>query len=343
MTGVITSKTSKEQRKASITYAWLCLVTIKIVVSLSLIFPLRAYSEQLEFIKSDVGGSIHYYYQWRDLDDNIQELSFALKKSDIGNNYRHFKALRPSLLHMYSLRELKRAIAKLDRKKGSVSLLPRVQQIEFSITSQDPEWLKETQSTLTSVYETSLKAYLRKEHYIEFDDFISTSDVITFKPDHVRFVLEHPEPASPLVTALRDKHPNATPREMASFLLGWIQSIPYDEMENRATSNGAGFVPPIHLINQNKGDCDSKVTLMAHLMRQLYPKVKMAIVFLPKHALLGMNLSYLQSDETIDIGGYSYTLSEPVGPGLIEFADAAPSSLRHIESGLYRTELLQRP
>ncbi|QTH64895.1 hypothetical protein J1N51_05455 [Psychrosphaera ytuae] len=300
-------------------------------------------AEQLDFSKHETSSTIEYSYQWKDKDDTIQQLNFALDKRLVGNNYRHFKALRPSLLRMYSIRELKKAIAKLDPRKGSVKLLPRVEDIEFEISSRDTSWIKQTSQQLKKVYEQSLKNYLAKELYIEFDDFRPLADTVTFKPDHVRFILEQPEPIQPLIEALKQKRPNATPREMASFLLGWIQTIPYDEMVERATSNGAGFVPPIHLINQNKGDCDSKVTLMAHIMRQLYPNLRMAIIYLPQHALLGMNISYLQDDKTIEIDGYDYALLEPVGPALIGFADAAESSLRYIDSKMYRTELVKLP
>ena len=306
-----------------------------------LIVSSSVFAEQLEFRKSESPSTIDYFYQWRDLNDEEQTLSFQLDKQQVGNNYRHFKALRPSLLHMHSLRELKKAVAKLDRRQGQVTLLPRVERIEFNLKSMDQDWIAQTSQTLKDVYESSLTSYLKKEHYIEFDDFKPLSEGITFKPDHVRFILENPEPAMPIIKALKSKLPNATPRQMATFILGWIQTIPYDEIEDRATSNGAGFVPPIHLINQNKGDCDSKVTLMAHLMKIMYPNLRMAIIYLPKHALLGMNISYLQEDETIDIEGYSYALVEPVGPAQVKFADAAESSLRHIKSNMYKTELVK--
>lgn len=315
----------------------LCLITSVSFV----IHSLPSVAEQLDFRKFESGTDIEYHYEWKDINDDVQTLSFKLDKKEVGNNYRHFKALRPSLLHMYSLRELKKAVAKLDRRQGSVELLPRVEQIEFSLKSKNKDWLKQTSQTLEKVYAESLSSYLKKEHYIEFDDFSPLSKSITFKPDHVRFILENTTAAQPIVDALKAKLPNATPRQMATFMLSWIQTIPYDEIEDRSTSNGAGFVPPIHLLNQNKGDCDSKVTLMAHLMKMIYPNLRMAIVFLPKHALLGMNISYLQDDETIDIDGYSYALIEPVGPALIEFASAAESSMRHIKSGMYKTELIK--
>ena len=243
---------------------------------------------------------------------------------------------------MYSLRELKKAASKLDPRKGKIKIQPTKEQVEFSIASSDPDWVVDTQRLLKSVHQDSLKQYLKKEYYTEFNAIgeLPTSTTLYFKPDHKRFVLEGTEVTQPIVAAVKEKLPNATARYMAEFLLSWIQTIPYDAIEDRATSSGAGFLPPAQVINNNQGDCDSKTVLLAHLMKQIYPQLRMAIIYLPEHALLGINTSVLAEDKSIEIDGLNFILAETAGPAVIPLADAAESSLRFIDSGLYSIEKL---
>ncbi len=299
-------------------------------------------AKQLSFNQTDLGASINFKYHWLDENKNEQTFDFELSKQKLSNEFRHFKALRPSLLKMFSLKQLKIAISELNPKEGQVKILPSNNNIEFSLRSRDPEWNRKTQEHLNKVYTDSLKAYLQKEYYIEFDNIVGTgqSNDLYFKPDHHRFVLEGTEATLPIVNALKEKLPGVSARKMAEFLLSWIQTIPYDEIEDRTTSNGAGYLPPIHVISNNKGDCDSKATLFAHLMKQIYPNLRMIMIYLPQHALLGINMSVLSDDEVIELDGLSFVLTEPVGPALIPIAEASPSSLRYIDAGIYQLEKL---
>ncbi len=318
-------------------------VHFSIVSTLFILFlSANAHAKQIDFQTVSLGDQIQFNYEWQDINKEVQTLSFQLSKKSIYSDFRHFKALRPSLLKMHSEKQLKKAISKLNPREGRVTLLPSTDNVEFKITSRSEEWANQTVTLLNKVHRDSLKEYLKQEYYTEFNPigFNEPGDSLTFKPDHARFIEESGQSTKPLIDALKAKLPNVTARKMAEFLLGWIQTIPYDEMDNRTTSNGAGFAPPMQLLRFNKGDCDSKVTLFAHLMKELYPRLRMAIVFLPNHALLAMNISVLDEDETIEFDGLQFVLTEPVGPALIEFAKVAPSSMRYIDSGMYSLELL---
>jgi len=301
-----------------------------------------AEAEQVLFEKSILNKGYRYDHQWLNIDKEPQSLSFVLSQKDVNDNYRHFKALRPSLLKMYSLRKLKQQIGKLDPRKGKVKILPSYQDINFEIQGRDQEWVNHTSKELTDVYHKSLKEYLYQEYYVEFSGFTgrSSNPVITYKPDHKRFVEESGPSLVPIITAIKEKLPRASARNVAKFILPWLQNIPYNTMESRTESNGAGFLPPIKVLDRNQGDCDSKVTLMASLLKQMFPRLRIAIIYIPEHALIGMNVSHLQEDYVLDIDGLDYTLAEPVGPGMIKFADISDRSKRYIESGNYRVELL---
>lgn len=307
---------------------------------LLLLLSFAAPAKQLMFNKKLVTGDYQFSYEWLNDKGMQQELSFNLDAGTVNNNYRHFKALRPSLLHMYSVRKLKQAAAQLDPKKGSVTIYSRVNRVEYEIRSIEQAWINEQSQKLAMLYETSLSDYLHQEYYTEFSGFHRHSNTKIYKPDHVRFARESAQPLQPLIDQIRAKLPRATARGVAVFLLSWLQNIPYDTLESRAQSNGAGFVPPLRLIANNKGDCDSKVTLMASIMKAMFPRLKVALIYIPGHALIGMNVSHLAKDEKLEIEGLDYTLAEPVGPGLLPFAEISEQSRRYIASGNYQVELL---
>lgn len=284
--------------------------------------------------------SYEYQYEWVDRKDVKQTLSFALDRALVNSNYRHFKALRPSLLKMHGTRQLKLAIAQLDPKKGRVTLIPRHNTIDFKIQSTDPKWIQLTSNKLQAIYDSTLSTVLKDNYYTEFDGFHQRGGTQFFRPDHRRFAEESLDSLTPIVGAINQKMPNAGARQVANFLLGWIQSIPYNTMESRIESNGAGFLPPLKVLDRNQGDCDSKVTLMAAIMKKMFPNLRMAIIYIPKHAVLGLNISHLQQDYRVTIDGLDYTIAEPVGPALIPLADAADSSKRYLESNNYKYELL---
>lgn len=308
---------------------------------ISSIFSASPRANQLHFNKTTTKDTYEYFYKWLDNNEQTFELYFSLPRHEVNSNFRHFKALRPSLLKMYSLRKLKQTIGQMDPRKGQIKLDTRFDRIEFELQSADPKWLESTNQELKQVYENSLAEYLHQQYYIEFSGIGQHADNTTYyKPDHRRFIEESIPLLTPLVEAINTEKPNATARQIAEYILPWLQTIPYNTIESRTTSSGAGYLPPVKVIDRNQGDCDSKVALMAAVMKSMFPRLRMAIIYVPQHALLGINVSHLQEDETLQIDGLDYTLLEPVGPALIEFATISDSSKRFIDSGNYQVELL---
>lgn len=298
-------------------------------------------AEQTLFERQKQGDVYRYQFAWLDNKQQAQSLEFDIPTQIVNNAHRHFKALRPSLLQIYSERKLRQTIAKSDRKKGKIQLVKRHNSIEFKISSSDEDWLNKQTRMLNQVYEESLTSYLKDEYYIEFSGFSSISgDSTSYKPDHVRFAQEDGKLIEPIVAALKKKFPTGSARKIAQYILPWLQSIPYNTMESRADSNGAGFLPPIKVINQNQGDCDSKVTLMASILKKMYPRLRIALVFIPQHALIGLNTSHVKEDEILQVDGFDFVLSEPVGPAQTKFAEISDSSKRYIDSGYYQVEII---
>ncbi len=121
-------------------------------------------------------------------------------------------------------------------------------------------------------------------------------------------------------------------REQLAFALRFFQSIPYDELLTRDREGIAGFVSPYALIDLNKGDCDTKTTAMAAVLGAMWPDVTTVMVLIPEHAFLGLAIPPREGDAAITVGGTTYVLVEPVGPGLFPIGHISPRSSQAIDS-----------
>ncbi|MDU0114178.1 hypothetical protein RT723_14480 [Psychrosphaera aquimarina] len=78
---------------------------------------------------------------------------------------------------------------------------------------------------------------------------------------------------------------------------------------------------------------------MASILKAMYPRLRVAIIYVPEHALIGLNVSHLSTDYKLQIDGLDYTLAEPTGPRMIKFSEISERSKKFIESGMYQTEI----
>lgn len=299
-------------------------------------------AEQLDFKKTESKTHYNYHYKWLDINGEKQQLSFSISRSVSNNKFRHFKALSPTRMTKHVKRSLLMAINTLNPRLGKVTLIPQTSGFSYSVTSPEQQWIDDTMNMLNEQSDKSISEFLEKEYYIRFSPFgySSNQNSVGYKPDHKRFIKESGGSLTPIIDQLNEKFPYATPKVIATYLLSWIQSIPYDTIESRALNNGAGFLPPLKLIDSNRGDCDSKVTLMASILSEMFSNLRMAIVYVPQHALIGINTPHVQDDYKIDANGLDYVLSEPVGPAKIEWAEISDNSKRYIESDNYKIEIL---
>lgn len=110
-----------------------------------------------------------------------------------------------------------------------------------------------------------------------------------------------------------------------SRAIAFMQAIPYEAL-GAQRSTGLGFLPPVALIDENKGDCDSKSVAYAAIARTLAPGTPVAIIVVPGHALVGLGIATQPGDVTITFGGLTYVLAEPVGPAPAHIGQIGPIS-----------------
>ena len=143
----------------------------------------------------------------------------------------------------------------------------------------------------------------------------------------------------PVAQALFEKvGPNQESKDYVNLMLSFIQSIPYNELVEKSVSRGSGYLSPVEVLTSNIGDCDSKATLAAAVLKSLLPRLSIAIIYIPGHALLAANLPRSDLERTIDIDGMQYVLLEPTGPALMIAGKIGDKSEKDISSGMYTYE-----
>ena len=131
-------------------------------------------------------------------------------------------------------------------------------------------------------------------------------------PDYARIAQAALPGLEPMTEPLRNWLRGLSQREAINRLLFFVQSIPYDELQDRA--HDSGFLVPMDVLVENRGDCDSKSVLFAALLHHLYPQLEVGMVVLKNHALVALGVPVAAADTTLSRWGKRWVLAEPVGP-----------------------------
>ena len=294
------------------------------------LFSIQTYGKTLQkTIKED---SIQFDYTWQDHNQKTQTLSFSLPKKIINNKYRRFKRYDKDKAMNHIYKALLDHVKSYNPREVRVIFKHQFSQLSYTIKSKHEKKINEVEQELKSLENKAYLDYLKQHHYIQFNTPWSGTKI---KPDHKKFVIEGIDYLEPVTQAIRESISVKKPRVLINFVLSWLQSIPYSTLESRTESSGLGYYPPIRVIAQNIGDCDSKMTLMSAIIKKIYPRLSQSLIYLPKHALIGFQLPILKSDKYTTIDGLNYILAEPVGPAKHPLSEIADSSVGYIDAKSY--------
>lgn len=306
---------------------------------LLLCFAYHACAEQLSFNRSEQNGTLTYQYEWLDVDEKKQEISFNLNAEKLASSPAEQKNYRPLLAMRYVTVELLKVARGYDPREATISVRQQGEKVAISVRSRDEVKLKAVQTHLAQAKEKAFTDYLTEHYYTRYRTSFNEKAI---KPDHVRYMKELTDVLIPLSQAFYEKVVvTSDAREYFNLLLGWVQSIPYDALDNRAQSNGSGFAPPAQLLNENRGDCDSKSVLTASIARAFLPDTSMVLILLPDHALLGVALTPRKGEKTLDANGETYVLIEPTGPAKLKIGEVADNTALALAQGKYTLEEIQ--
>lgn len=226
--------------------------TFKWLLGMAIFISSYGYTEQLTFNKSKQGTQVAFSYSWADHKDKVHEIDFSLPLRQI--NTQNHKKFVPDLAQRYVYIEMHKAARLIDPKEARVQIQNRGQDIQVKVTSRSDNLLQKWQNTMAQRQRGALDQYLEDNYYSRFKSYMGQEAV---KPDHLRYIADNKSSLLPVAQAIYDKVPqNSETRIYVNLLLSWVQSIPYNELENRLTSNGAGYLPPVSVVANNQGDCD---------------------------------------------------------------------------------------
>jgi hypothetical protein len=132
---------------------------------------------------------------------------------------------------------------------------------------------------------------------------------------------------------LKFSYNGANNRDRLNFYLNFLQSIPYDVLTKRSIKGYAGFLPPLALLDANKGDCDSKSVAFLSFIKQFSKDIRSVLILTPNHAFVGVAIEAKAGDSTYTYDGIKYVLAEVAGPSVVELGIISKDTKYAIDSG----------
>ncbi|ALS97500.1 hypothetical protein AT746_03915 [Lacimicrobium alkaliphilum] len=298
------------------------------------------YAKQLSFEKTETATGIQLNYRWLDHDELPQQLNFSLDKQQVNQQFQKLVSYQPHIAQRHVMVAMQKVAQQADPREARIKIQKIGEQLSFEVRSRDQENIESWQKKLQQLHQKAFDDYLFANYYTHFTNHFGEEGV---KPDHRRYATESVPTLLPAANALYAKlKDNSQARAYVNMLLSWLQTIPYNDLESRMVSDGSGYLPPAQVLVNNHGDCDSKTVVAAALLRSMLPSVKVAIIYLPNHALLGVQLAYGGKDETLRLDGNTYLLAEPTGPSLMPTGQISEQSLAAINGGLFSFEIVNQ-
>ncbi len=310
-------------------------IHVFVLVALLLSFAIDA--KQLEFTKTEQAESLVLSYKWLDHQQQ-RELAFSLPKQAIAKQLQGQKSYKQAVAMRHVYVNMMKHAQTIDPKEARVDIRQHGSKIQVKVTSRSQQMIDKWQTLMGEKQQQAFDQYLAENHFSMYENHLGQSGVI---PDHIRYINENRSVVLPLAQALYEQLlEGSDSRDYLNILLSWVQSIPYDTLEDRLVSNGTGFFTPVEVLINNLGDCDSKATLTASLLRSLLPDLSMAIVYLPEHAVLAVNLGQRADEFNIMVRGAPHVLLDPTGPAQLKLGKISQTSSQAIANGRYSVAII---
>ena len=306
-----------------------------LLLALLLLLPTLGSARQLAFERE--GPQLHYRWQPPApvAAGKVQELTLSLPEQ---SELRVYRAWRPEAARRTLYTRLLRAARQ--QWPEVFFELRRQDPWQIAIRTPDPQQLPEVQKWLVQEESRQLSGLLDENFQREGKDPLGRTGI---QPDYNRIIdissSELGDVAEALLQAAGGEQ--TPPRDLFNYLLAFVQAIPYQQLQSEDGRRGSGFLLPQQVLSNNRGDCDSKVTLLASLWRYLQPEIPLVLLFVPDHALLGVALPAQGAEETLTVAGGRWLLAEPTGPAELSAGELSAPSQLYIQSRSYQAELVQ--
>ena len=144
----------------------------------------------------------------------------------------------------------------------------------------------------------------------------------------------------PVVLKIRELNRKTGLNIFLTTLLSYIQKITYGipDMEEGGRFV-LGFWPPLKVLANNFGDCDSKSVVFASSWVNVF-RYPLLLIKIPNHMFIGLAVPTHQ-ESGVRINGLRYTLCEVTGPDMFPPGLISSYSQMYIQSGRFTYELIR--
>ena len=293
----------------------------RLALVLSILWSGGAEAQQLDFSRITRSGDERLSYRWRDLDRREQATAFTLARQDIRDAEASFKEFSLDGMWDDIAANLRDETARFGN--GAQIEIRRVDdRLSWTVKARDPASQEALIRNLNERFQRAQKTYLDRHLRQRLDegrimvDFAAATRALQ-------------EPMRAVAKAL-----GATPdiadddRARVTLALAFFQQVPYATLGDAARRGD--FLPAPALLAQNRGDCDSKAVALAAVLRTYTPWRKLAVIVMPGHAVLGVDLPARPGEQTVRAQARQYVALEPAGPAMAPIGDVAPRAAKYL-------------
>lgn len=282
-------------------------------------------AQQLDFKRVSQGGDELLSYRWKDADRREYDVAFTLTREAIKEAEASF--------HDFSMDAMWRAL-ELDLRDeverfgngARINLTRNIDGLRWTLQARDQKAAdllsRKVAERLEREQQAYLKTYLRRmvgEHRIMVDFAAAASAMQKPLRAVARALGEVPEVAD-------------DDRDRITLALSFFEQIPYVVLEDKRR-RGGDFLPGPALLAQNRGDCDSKAVALAAVLKTFTPTRKLAVVTMPGHAVLAVDLPAREGDWTVRVGGRQYVALEVSGPVMAPIGNVGNITAKYFRDG----------
>ena len=284
-----------------------------------------AEAQQLDFKRISRSGDELLSYRWRDAERRERQVAFTLTRQAIRESETSFAEFSLEAMWRVVERDLK---DEAERAGGRIDIRRTSDGLRWTLEARDPAALEQLKRRIDQRLARSKQEYLARHGR-------RTVGEKRILVDFAAATRALQNPLRAVARALGDVPDVANEdRARVALALGFFQEIPYAVLEDKQRQGG-DFLPGPALLAQNRGDCDSKAVALAAVLRSFTRFRKLAVVTMPNHAILAVEMPAEPGDTTVRQGGRLYVALEPAGPALAPIGKVGPHTAKYL-AGLAR-------
>jgi hypothetical protein len=282
-----------------------------------------AEAQQIDFKRTSRSGDEQLSYRWRDAGRHEYSTAFTLTKAEIAQSEASFRDFSLDAMWRSLEADLRDETEKFG--EGARILLSRTRggltwRIEAPDQPTADALMAETKARLARSENDYLALHLRRR--------VDGRRIIV---DFAAATAALQEPMAALARALgATPHVADSDRARIALALAFFQEVPYAVLEDKER-RGGDFLPAPALLAQNRGDCDSKAVALAAVLRTYVPGRKLAVITMPEHAILAVDMPAEPGDWTIRASGRQYVALEASGPALAAIGQVGPLTAKYLK------------